>query len=239
MTFRNVPALDARYWTAISCASVFGANTGDFFAHDLGLGHTGGLLPLAVLFTALLFLEKRATMRCYACYWLAIVIIRTAATNVADFGTHDLQLDDVGVIVVLLGLLPAIVITSETTSGPVGGAPPTDWHFWAAMMAAGTLGTAIGDAAADRIGLGLSTLITVAVLASMLALRSRVAWQTVAMYWVTVVAVRTAGTNVGDFIVVRHGLDLGLPLATALSGCALLAAIVIGRRQPAASPARA
>jgi uncharacterized membrane-anchored protein len=239
MTFRDVPALDARYWIAISCASVFGANTGDFFAHDLGLGHTGGLLPLAALFATLLLIENRSKVRSLAYYWLAIVIIRTAATNIADFGSHDLRLDDIGMIVVLLGLLPAIVINGDTGSGPSRGGPPTNWHFWIAMLAAGTLGTSIGDAVAHRLGLGTSTLITVALLAVLLLLRSRAAWQTIAMYWVAIVAVRTAGTNVGDFIAGRHGFDLGLPLATALSGGALLAALVIGGPRSAASTASA
>ncbi len=239
MTFRDVPALDARYWIAISCASVFGANTGDFLAHDLGLGHTGGLLPLAALFATLLLIENRAPIRSFVYYWLAIVIIRTAATNIADFATNDLSLDDIGMIVVLMGLLPAIVINSGASSGQVRGAPATDWHFWIAMLAAGTLGTAIGDALAHRIGLPTATVITIAVLAMVLALRSRATWQTIAVYWAAIVAVRTAGTNVGDFIAGRHGFNLGLPLATALSGGALLAALVIGGRRAAASAASA
>ena len=30
--------LGARYWVALCLASIFGANMGDFFARDLGLG---------------------------------------------------------------------------------------------------------------------------------------------------------------------------------------------------------
>jgi uncharacterized membrane-anchored protein len=39
----HVPLLGLRYWTALCLASVFGANMGDFFAHNLGLGHVAGL----------------------------------------------------------------------------------------------------------------------------------------------------------------------------------------------------
>jgi hypothetical protein len=48
MRSRDAPTLGARYWTAISLASVFGANWGDFGSHDLHLGH---LLGLARWFT--------------------------------------------------------------------------------------------------------------------------------------------------------------------------------------------
>ena len=32
----HVPVLGMKYWVALCVASVFGANMGDFFAHDLG-----------------------------------------------------------------------------------------------------------------------------------------------------------------------------------------------------------
>ena len=43
----HLPMLGARYWTALCLASIFGANMGDFFARDLGLGHVYGLPFLA------------------------------------------------------------------------------------------------------------------------------------------------------------------------------------------------
>ena len=36
---RHLPALGPRFWTALCLASIFGANMGDFFARDIGLGH--------------------------------------------------------------------------------------------------------------------------------------------------------------------------------------------------------
>ena len=56
----NVPTLGLRYWTAISLASVFGANVGDFVSNVLGLGHERGLGPLALVLAVILVLERRA-----------------------------------------------------------------------------------------------------------------------------------------------------------------------------------
>ena len=38
----HLPALGARYWSALCLASIFGANMGDLFARNLGLGHVAG-----------------------------------------------------------------------------------------------------------------------------------------------------------------------------------------------------
>ena len=62
-----------------------------FAAGPLGLGHLGGLLPMAVMFFAIVWAEKSLRWTTVAFYWLAIIVLRTMATNIADFGTHDLQ----------------------------------------------------------------------------------------------------------------------------------------------------
>jgi len=240
MQTRNVPALGARYWAAISLASVFGANLGDFVSHILGLGHVRGLAPLALIFAVILLLERRARVGSQAYYWLAIVTLRTAATNLADLATHDLRLEYDAVTGGLAGLLVLILLVGRWRRPAAAGAPPglpaTDAYYWAAMLTAGTLGTAVGDDVADTLGLGPATLVTVALLGLALACGARSALATKAGYWTAIVLVRTAGTNVGDFVVSRHGLGLGLPVGTPLTGLLLLAALLLWRPRRAAGP---
>ena len=78
---RSLPTIDARYWTAILAASMCGANTGDFVSRILGLGHTRGLLPLGLIFLAIVWAEARSKLPTEAYYWLAIIVLRTGATN--------------------------------------------------------------------------------------------------------------------------------------------------------------
>lgn len=92
MHFRNVPSTGPRYWTGISTASVFGANFGDFVSRDLHMGHASGLPALALVLAAILVAERRSRTPSEAYYWLAIVVVRTAATNLADLATRDAQL---------------------------------------------------------------------------------------------------------------------------------------------------
>ena len=71
-----------------------------------------------------------------------------------------------------------------------------------------------------------------------------VAWRLGGMtkpwYYAAIVAARTAGTTLGDLLASRHGLELGLPLSTAITGSMLAAAVVLWphRRDTAAVPAR-
>jgi uncharacterized membrane-anchored protein len=58
MQQKHLPTLGARYWAALCLASIFGANMGDFFARDLGLGHVAGL-PFLVLALAVVVIGER------------------------------------------------------------------------------------------------------------------------------------------------------------------------------------
>jgi uncharacterized membrane-anchored protein len=79
---RSVPSIDPRYWVCIGMASVFGTNCGDFVSRFLNLGHINGLPPLAAFFAFILVVERFAPIRTEIFYWLAIVTLRTAATNI-------------------------------------------------------------------------------------------------------------------------------------------------------------
>ena len=222
---RNTPATGPRYWALLSLASVFGADTGDVFAHDLGLGHLGGLPILAALFAATLVVERRLDGTA-AAYWVAIVLVRTAATNPGDFCTHDLRLGYPATTAVLAILLAAtVVVIRRRDPDPAAGLPPVDALYWLAMLLAGTFGTAAGDFIAHHTGLPAATAATTATLAALLALRANDRFADKNFYWICVVAVRTAGTNIGDIT----ADPLGLPLATALAALLMLATFLLWR----------
>ena len=85
MKYIHVPRIDARYWTGITLASVFGTNLGDFYAHESGLGIVQGLAVLALLAAIVFVIERFEQRRHQAYYWLVIILIRTGATNIADY----------------------------------------------------------------------------------------------------------------------------------------------------------
>src|SRR5215475_11647981 len=123
MRRRNLPTIDMGYWAAIVAASICGTNTGDLAAGPLGLGHVAGILPLTAIFLAIIWAEKLLDWTTVAFYWLAIIVLRTMATNIADFTAHDLKLSYSMFVVLLIGFIALMlwadrfrVVTSEQPS---------------------------------------------------------------------------------------------------------------------------
>ena len=250
MQTRHVPRTGPRYWAALSLASVFGANMGDFASHTLHLGHWRGLVPLAALFALILGAEARSLRHAVtkadspwgeAYYWLAIVTLRTAATNLGDLATHDFHFSypfTVAALAILLTAFVAVARRSASRRDDGSGVPVTDTAYWATMLIAGTFGTVAGDYVSDDLGLGtgLGSLVLIAVLAAMLGWRALPGAAGIATYWLTVAAVRTAGTTVGDYTAFRHGLNLGLPLSTGVTGVLLVVILAVWPRQSVPRP---
>src|SRR6202140_5551075 len=105
----HLPMLGTRYWVALCLASIFGANMGDFFARNLGLGHVAGL-PFLALALAIVMIGERFDRSVHQAYcWTAIIIVRTAATNFADFACGDMKQPPLLVIAGLTALLVAAI----------------------------------------------------------------------------------------------------------------------------------
>jgi uncharacterized membrane-anchored protein len=233
----QVPVLGSRYWVAIVIASMFGCNVGDFVSDVLHLGHVRGLPVLALVFMALLYAARRDPRPGEAYYWTVIAALRTAATNLSDLANFDLDLPFPLVIAGLAALLLILlqrpgIARMRTADIYAVGAPPSDGWFWATMLTAGTLGTAIGDYTAHGIDLhtGPGSLVLGAVLGIVLAFGTPTRWNTRTAYWGGIVAVRAFGTTAGDYLAFSQGINLGLPLSTAVTGALLVVTLILWRR---------
>lgn len=234
----HVPAAGDRYWVALSIASVFGANTGDFIAKYLHLGHWGGLPALAILLAVVFFLERRDSTVNQAYYWAAIILVRTAATNLADLGAGDFHLGRPGLMAALAVVLALVLFFSppsksaETATRWPFGLPNTDSRYWTAMLTAGTLGTVIGDYASFNSGLGTgyASVLLGGVLAALFFSGRTGPLANLWFYWLTVVAVRAAGTAFGDFL--SHNV-MSLALSTLVTGVVFVAMLLLWRERPA------
>lgn len=231
----HVPLLGARYWTALCIASVFGANMGDFFAHNLGLGHVAGLPFLAAAFAIVMIAERFDGLAHQIYYWSAIIIVRTAATNFADFTAGDLKLPRPWVMAGLAILLGAAAWSSwqfawRRRADKIDGGLCADLGYWLCMFLAGTLGTVIGDYCSHNLKLGdagasllLSPIVAVLFLAGGNGRLRRMP-----LYWTTVAMIRAAGTSIGDLLASRH--VLGLPLSTTVTGVVLVALLLVWKQ---------
>lgn len=217
--------LGARYWTALSIASVFGAGLGDVISRDLHAGHWRGVLPLAVLFWLILRGRRVGWIGAEAAYWSAVSIVRAGATNVADLATHDVFVLNNGMVIAGLAalMLAALLWPRRSGAAPAAtpaGLPDTSGPYWLVLFLAGTLGTVLGDDSSDRLGLPGASILLCTLLAGTFGLRASNGLPGKAGYWITVLAARTAGTSLGDLIADRT--PLGLAGSTAAEGLLLL-----------------
>ena len=231
---KNAPEIDRYYWLCLICASVFGANAGDFLADSLDLGHLDGIPYLLVTIAAIFIGRRFAPFARVPLYWAAIAVIRAAATNIGDV-FHDVQIGYLYTIPVVIVLLIAWVALwrSRRPARYRLGDDGVDGYYWIAMFTAGVLGTLIGDCASYPLRLGnFWAMVILAVPLVPLFFFSRRGLQTeLPYYWLTVVFIRSSGTAAGDLM--AHSA-LGLNGSTLVSGAVYIALIALfygqGRR---------
>ncbi len=224
----HVPVVDASYWAAITLASVSGTNLGDLYAHDSGLGIGGGLAVLAVIAAIVFFVEQKDSKSRLLYYWLAIIIIRTGATNIADFLAFRVK---VSPALLGSGLIAMIAIgaylsrRTDTSDEDTTRPPGSNALYWVAMLGAGVFGTVAGDVSAHFLGLFRAAVLLSAVLLAVL-FAGRRRWTDGLVYWSALAVARTAGTAIGDFIAESQTLHIGLLKATLLTTAAFIGVVV-------------
>src|ERR1700687_5833631 len=231
----HLPALGARYWSALCLASIFGANMGDLCARNLGLGHVAGLPFLAIALAIVMIAERFDRILHQAYYWIAIIIVRTAATNFADFAAGDLKLPRIWVMAALAVLLVAALwllwqFAWRRRADKTDNLLRADLGYWVCMFIAGTLGTVMGDFCSHNLGLddGGAAILLSPIVAILFLVGRQGPIRLLPFYWLTVVAIRAAGTAVGDFVSGRH--MLGLPLSTAVTGFLFVALLIVWKQ---------
>lgn len=237
MQARHVPTINARYWAGITLASVFGTNMGDLYAHDSGFGLLGGLPLLAILFAGIYAIERFDKRSHDTYYWLCIIIMRTGATNIADYmaGRRGMHIDRITLTIgfgVLLALLAWWLGRGDRRSGDAAAlktVPKTDPGYWVTMLTAGVFGTVAGDLFEHLFNEDIAAIGLAVVLAVVLLVYRKFLFSAVAAYWLVIGTARTTGTAIGDWLAESPIVNLGLPLSTTISGLTLAAVLILLR----------
>jgi uncharacterized membrane-anchored protein len=234
MHLKITPKIDARYWTAIMIASMCGTNLGDFSLGVLEMSTEASLAMWFALFCGIMLLDRLIRRGSEAFYWLAILVVRAAATNIADFSAGPLDISYRKLSVALAVLLAIFVAwRSRVNSGKSEDLPPTDASYWLTMLIAGSLGTITGDGFGHaihgdpsiywkRLGIPISAAAATIALALILTVRARAILPAAMSYWIAVVAVRWWGTNLGDELAFLISLTTSLIVTGALLALTLL-----------------
>jgi len=221
----KVPEVTIVFWILKIAATTLGETGGDSVTMTLNWGYLIGTAIFLSLFVVLVIFQIVADRFHPLLYWATIVASTTAGTTMADFADRSLGIGYAGGSALLLACLIAVLAAWYWSLGSISvttvNTPKVEVFYWLAITFSQTLGTALGDWAADDTGLGYGggAMVFGAGLAVLAALYFFTGISRVFLFWAAFILTRPLGATVGDFLdkpVSDGGLALSRPLASAV-----------------------
>lgn len=216
----------ASFWFAMFAASALGTNLGDFWSDALSLGLGAAFISMAGISAVAIAGDRWFPRRTEFFYWAAIVTLRAAATNIADFLTHERAIS-YALVAAIFGVATVGAAFVTSRGADEGSSTRIDGGYWATMFLAGIFGTVGGDLTTLTIGVESAAALLVVVLLAVLAVRTAFVPKWIFGYWFVIMAERAAGTPVGDSLQGDDGVGLGLPVSMACFAALLAAGVVV------------
>ena len=258
----KVPAVTLGFWIIKILATTLGETGGDTITmtwlgettdHPVPYGYLIGTAVFGVLLIGLVIAQIRARKFNAWLYWATIIASTTCGTTLADFADRSLGIGYPGGSILLLACVLLSLFAWHRTVGTVNvntvTSPREETFYWITITFSQTLGTALGDWAADATseggwGLGYSggALVFGAGLAILAALYFSTKVSRVFLFWAAFILTRPLGATVGDFLdkpVAKGGLEWSRPLASAVLAIIIMLLILVLPQRPGQHPARA
>jgi uncharacterized membrane-anchored protein len=249
----KVPAVTLGFWIIKVLATTLGETGGDTVtmtwlgettpeASELAW-HPGYLIGTGIfglILLALVWAQIRARRFNPWLYWATIVASTTAGTTLADFADRSLGVGYPGGSLLLLACVLLSLFVWYRSLGTIDvnsvSTPRAEILYWITITFSQTLGTALGDWAADGgLGYGGGALAFGAALLLLAALYFWTRVDRVLLFWAAFILTRPLGATVGDFLdkpLDHGGLALSRPIASAVLAAVILVLILILPQRP-------
>lgn len=257
----KVPAVTLGFWITKILATTLGETGGDTVTmswlgettdHPVPGGYLIGTAIFGILLVGLVFVQIKARKFDPWLYWATIVASTTCGTTLADFADRSLGIGYPGGSVLLLACVLLSLFAWHRTLGTINVntiiTPSAEAFYWLTITFSQTLGTALGDWAADDMsdggwGLGYSggALVFGACLALLAILYYSTKVSRVALFWAAFILTRPLGATVGDWFdkpVAKGGLDMSRPMASAVLAVIILILILVLPQRAGSHPSR-
>lgn len=153
----KVPAVTLGFWIIKILATTLGETAGDTVSMTMDMGYLVGTAIFFSILVALVTAQTLARKFHPWLYWATIIASTTAGTTVADFADRSLGIGYPGGSLLLLACVLASLAVWHWSQGSVSvnsvNTPKVEVFYWSTITFSQTLGTALGDWAADS-GLG-------------------------------------------------------------------------------------
>jgi uncharacterized membrane-anchored protein len=232
----KVPEVTLVFWVIKILATTLGETGGDSVTMTLNWGYLAGTALFLALLIGFVIWQTLADEFHPLLYWATIVASTTFGTTMADFADRSLGIGYTGGSLLLLACLLVALGFWYRSEGTVSvgtvNTPRVEAFYWAAITFSQTLGTALGDWAADTGGLGYAGGAALFG-ASLVVIAAAYYWTNisrVALFWAAFILTRPLGATVGDFLdkPLNHGgLALSRPVASAVLAILILGCIFL------------
>jgi len=243
----KVPAVTLGFWLIKVLATTLGETGGDTVsmtwlgetspdAADAAVnGYLVGTGLFGVLLVVLVWAQIRARGFNPWLYWATIVASTTFGTTLADFADRSLGIGYPGGSLMLLACVLVSLFAWYRTLGTVAVdsvvGPRAEAFYWITITFSQTLGTALGDWAADG-GLGYAggALVFGACLLVLAVLYYTTRVSRVLLFWAAFILTRPLGATVGDWFDkprAQGGLEVSRPLASLILAVAIVVLVLV------------
>jgi uncharacterized membrane-anchored protein len=240
--FSKVPEVTLVFWVIKILATTLGETGGDAVSMSMNLGYLVSTVIFASIFVVAVVVQVAAKKFHPVIYWATIIATTTVGTTLADFADRSLGIGYAGGTTILFALLGASLYIWYRTLGTVAvdsvSSPRSEIFYWVTIMFSQTLGTAMGDWAADSAGLGYDgSAVVFSVMLAVIALAYyRTQISRTVLFWGAFILTRPLGAVVGDFLdkpVSEGGLALSRYSASATLLVLILVCIFSFSHKPA------
>ena len=229
--FNKVPQVTMLFWIIKILSTTVGETAADYLAVNIGLGTTTTALIMAVLLLLALIAQFRSDRYRPWAYWLTVVLISIAGTQITDFLTDKLDISLYASTAFFAAALAAAFAiwyaTERTLSIHAITTVRREAFYWAAILLTFALGTAAGDLATEALGLGFRLgLIAFGLIIAVVTMLYTLGINPVLTFWIAYILTRPLGASLGDLLSqsTEYG---GLGLGTVYTSIGFLTVIVV------------
>lgn len=229
----KVPPVTLAFWLIKICATTVGETGGDALSMTMKLGYAvSSLIFLAFFAVALAVQVTRKKYHPFA-YWAVVVATTTVGTTMSDYLDRTAGLGYIKSSLVLFVAVLVVLFAWKKLAGKIEfdniATRRDEVFYWLTILISNTLGTALGDFAADDVGLGFQK--GALVFAGLIVLVALAHFFTKipksVLFWSAYILTRPLGATLGDTLT-KPVAEGGFDLSRIASSLVIAAVMVVG-----------